>query len=178
MGKLSFFFGVFYNVTLEWFNTISMLFTTVLFLPTIVSTYFLSYYFDYSSFLAALGIFIGLDTLTGTWLALKKGKGNLKKFSAVFAKMVVYAVYIMILHQISSLEWFSEFDQVTAVITKLMLLTMTLNEGRSVVYNSDEVYPNPISDFMVQIFDFFEKTINLKKKQILGDDTENNNVDS
>lgn len=166
MNKVEDFVGLLGAVTLGVYKSLSLIFKIpFLFLGTSVSIGLSLYWGDHRLYFEALAVCLFFNTITGGILAFKEGRFTILGLCNVFMKVVVYAMYLLILHFVTRLDVVVQFDTGIEIITKLLLTGIIVNEGRSAVDNGDKLYPNMATGFIKQFFDKIENGISKKRNE-------------
>lgn len=73
------------------------------------------YFYPAFEFILLVGFFVAADTITGVFAAMRKGEDvTSKKFRAMFPKLVVYGVSVLVAHVIQQ-QFFSDFPALKIV---------------------------------------------------------------
>jgi hypothetical protein len=171
MNKASGFFEVFLGVSTGLGKVMSS--PPLLFLSGLMAG--ASSYVDINgAFLYALGVCIFADSVFGVWLARKKGEFDWDKAVRIIEKIVVYSFYMWVIHSITRIGWFNDFDVQVRYLTNAVYSVMIVHEGRSAFRNGHRVHPNKVAGFVVDIFDRIEGKIKLgAEKKIMNTDNLN-----
>lgn len=108
------------------------------------------------AFLYALGVCIFADSVFGIWLARKKGEFDWDRAVRIVEKIVVYSFYMWVIHSITRIAWFDNFELQVGYLTSVVYSVMIVHEGRSAFRNGHRVHPNKVAGFVVDIFDKIE----------------------
>lgn len=158
MNKASGFFEVFGGISLSLVKVMGS--PPLLFLSGLMAGAS-SYIHINGAFLYALGVCIFADSVFGIWLARKKGEFDWDKAVRIIEKLVVYTFYMWVIHSITRIAWFDNFEVQVGYLTSVVYSVMIVHEGRSAFRNGNKVHPNKIAGFVVGIFDKIEGKINL-----------------
>ena len=113
-----------------------------------IGTFFEKYIFDDWEFAMFLCIAILIDTLTGTYAALKMHKVSSHKFRKMFEKVLIYAAVIFVAH---GLQNFSDKGQTKWVfdwIEQGVYSALLVAEFISIIENADKIRPGVIPRFI------------------------------
>ena len=166
MNKIEDFVGLLGAVTMSLYKSFVLIYKIpVLYIGTGLSIGLSVYWGDNRLYLEALSVCLFFNTVTGGILAFKEDRFTIVGLCNVFMKVVVYAMYLIILHFVTRLDVLVHWELGIEVITKLLLTGIIVNEGRSAVDNGDKLYPNWATGFIRNFFDKIENGISKKSNE-------------
>lgn len=115
-----------------------------------VAQLFNQYVFNDWEFLPFVIVLVILDTLTGVWKSLKHGSFSSYSFGGFMTKVILYAVYLFVLHGLTS---FSSKDSVMSLfswVEQLGYAAIVVREAVSIIENIGAIAPNLLPKWILK----------------------------
>jgi hypothetical protein len=123
------------------------------------------YVFSDVQFILHLVVVVGVDTMLGTILAIKKRKFSSVGFGKLFAKLFVYLVMLIAIHNISNYEVQGERNLVLSWVDSVVYATIMIRELVSIFEKTTLLGYFVPPGWLIKRFQIFEETGSFEVKE-------------
>jgi phage-related holin len=128
-----------------------------------IATLFEKYVFNDWEFAVFLCIAILIDTLTGTYAALKVNKISSHRFRKMFEKVLIYAAVIFVAHGLQNFSSHNTTKWVFDWIEQGVYSALLVAEFLSIIENADKIRPGIIPKFIAKKLKQYNETGNIDR---------------
>lgn len=119
---------------------------------------FAKYIFNAWEFAAFLAVMVVIDTATGVWAAYKNNDLCSSPFGKVFTKVVLYALFLVVLHGLANFADNETSRTVFAWLNSVGFAALIGREALSVVENITKIKPDLLPGFIRKRLRDFNET--------------------
>ena len=125
---------------------------------SLIIPYIEKYLFADWDFVVSLVVILLIDTGTGMWKSLIERNFNSYKFGRVFIKAIVYIVFLIMVHTLTSYKVRGETSRLLSWLDNLAYAGILIREAISILENLTVISPNTIPSWILERFKLFNKS--------------------